>query len=471
MTTSRSIRTWTWLLALLVLADLIYSFIQFGRFPLDGDIASVVVPSEAYQRVLSDPFGFGLWKDFQPYFATNRYFAHASMQWWFLHAPDWFRPFADPVDAVYAACSLIKLIVQLSLLFFLSSLVAGNQRVTSSAWIAAAFCIEPLFQNYGFNTSMGVIDRAITYTCFYALPSAFIAGYILLQRRWTARSRMSRVLLLLLPVIMAFQGPLSPAIGCLLGGAHLMERWMMQKQGWTDRPLLRGWSLSWAWWFVLSCYSLWLGSFNAENPANGPSLIGRYGLLLQGLTDYFFSYPSLIVVLSVVLVSYVHAARKEMLTKEVKYFFTASGLLVLAYLLLLPFGGYRTYRPLIVRIDTLQPVMLWLFGWFGFFASRLLIAFIRTPATQVAGAGVLVVILYFTIADASLMKLNREERRYLHQLMQASQPVVQLPDDQPVMGWWPNRNLEESRLNCMLLNHWGVIPADRRYFQASGPGK
>ncbi len=33
MTTSRSIRTWTWLLALLVLADLIYSFIQFGRFP------------------------------------------------------------------------------------------------------------------------------------------------------------------------------------------------------------------------------------------------------------------------------------------------------------------------------------------------------------------------------------------------------------------------------------------------------
>ena len=47
-------------LALLILFKLVLSFIQQARISLDGDMASIIVPSKSYEKVMQDPFALSV---------------------------------------------------------------------------------------------------------------------------------------------------------------------------------------------------------------------------------------------------------------------------------------------------------------------------------------------------------------------------------------------------------------------------
>ena len=110
----------SWLLALLVLLDLLYSATQHYRQPLDGDVAAIVLPVPAYAPVLHDPFGLRLLRTGQSHAGSNRFFAHATQLAFLRAVPGWLQSVVSPISSVYLACALLKTAVQALLLTLLA---------------------------------------------------------------------------------------------------------------------------------------------------------------------------------------------------------------------------------------------------------------------------------------------------------------------------------------------------------------
>src|SRR5690606_10158483 len=94
------------LLSVLFMLDIAYSFIQHYQMPLDGDLGPISLPSEAYKKVLSDPFGFQVLLKNEVYPAPNRYFAHQLVSGYFKTAPLLLQTFVSPVKSVYMSCAI-----------------------------------------------------------------------------------------------------------------------------------------------------------------------------------------------------------------------------------------------------------------------------------------------------------------------------------------------------------------------------
>ena len=162
------------LLLLLFLIDVGYSFIQHFYVSLDGDIAAIVMPSKEYQQVLKDPFAWKVITKDSIYAAPNRFFAHWSMSAYFKNVPLLLQNFVSPVNSIYASSALAKTGIQVFMIFILSVYISEKKSLFSKEFLVAAVLITPLFQTFGYNGLMGIIDKSITYTFFYALPLALL---------------------------------------------------------------------------------------------------------------------------------------------------------------------------------------------------------------------------------------------------------------------------------------------------------
>ncbi|MBC8084986.1 MAG: hypothetical protein H7Z21_17455, partial [Hymenobacter sp.] len=160
-------------LVLYVLLDLGYTFAQAYQLPLEGDLPSIVMGPEC-QQVLHDPFGWAALTRNEVYVAPNRFFAHAAMVSYFKLMPLALQRFLDPISSVYGACALFAVGVQALLLYVLGVYISGTYQLSRRTfWLAVALLV-PLFQLAGYNDQMGIIDRAITYTFFYAFPMTLL---------------------------------------------------------------------------------------------------------------------------------------------------------------------------------------------------------------------------------------------------------------------------------------------------------
>jgi len=62
------------LLYVFLLGDTIYSFFEYYYAPIDGDLATGVIPSPDVQKVLDDPLGFKMLKSNEKKVNPNRFF-------------------------------------------------------------------------------------------------------------------------------------------------------------------------------------------------------------------------------------------------------------------------------------------------------------------------------------------------------------------------------------------------------------
>ena len=72
-----------YLLLIILVFDLSYSFVLHYNMPLDGDLAPIVVPSEEYKDVLKDPLGIRVLTTGDRYDNPNRNFAHLFLREYF----------------------------------------------------------------------------------------------------------------------------------------------------------------------------------------------------------------------------------------------------------------------------------------------------------------------------------------------------------------------------------------------------
>ncbi|TNE55965.1 MAG: hypothetical protein EP344_13015 [Bacteroidetes bacterium] len=462
-----------------LLADTGFSLLQHLQMPLDGDLAGIVLPSAWYSEVLRDPFGFSVLWEGKRYAATNRFFVHWFMGVYFRQVPLFLQHFTDPVGSVYLAAALLKTGIQVGIAWLLAAYISGTGNPLRKGFLLAAVLVVPLFQHTAYGGTMGVISQSVTYTCFYSLPLGVLLLFLLpFYRAWQKGGGQPLhwsvvVVLPVLAVVLAFSGPLGAPAGLLAGGLGLAgllkraatdRRWLSELLQPVPRPLLYTGTF-----FMLLClYTLYIGQFNLENETANLPLWERYARLPAGLFNLLTIRLGLPLLVSAVALNGFLLHRQQQLGDEqaavVLRILKGLALFSVFFILLLPLGGYREYRPNLIRQDTLLPVILCLVFGFGLSAFRLL---------QV-GSGlfrkrysifVVAVLAVFTLADASLTRENRCEKAALETIARSQEPVVRLSNDCRVLSWVRITDPRDSEMNGRLLLLWQVTPELRLYYQ------
>jgi hypothetical protein len=465
------------ILLLWVGLDAAYSFWQHLHVALDGDMSAIIVPAEKYAQAMHDPLGLGVLSD-ERYCAPNRFFVHGAMSVYFKQVPLWLQAFVSPVNSVYLACALLKTSLQLTLIWLLSVFAIGGKRLWGVKALVAAALVTPFFQAFGYNLQMGIIEKSITYTFFYPLPLAVLLGYFLAFYR-NAHGPMKwpqHLWLLPLTIALPLSGPLVPAVALLVCPLALCFFGWKNYRALPDQSIARRASKAIAnlpgallFYFslmtFLSLWSLYVGSFNSESEGPAIALLDRYPALLKGLASIFtlkLGFP----LLTLGIIANLYLLRKCASHDQLQQAMTVGkwvAVFIAAYLLLLPLGGYRSYRTLIVRHDTILPVTLCLV----FYYAKTSLVLLRNEWKHRGwyAMGIALLSLAVTAADLPDFQHNACEKAALETIARSSEKVVKLSSDCPVMGWNDKMaDPEGSKLNAQLLQIWRVTDEVRLYY-------
>lgn len=468
-------------LALLVVYFL-YSFTQHYNVDLRGDMAQIILPSPGYEKVMNNPFGLPALLKGEEYHATNRFFAHWTMANYFRTMPFFLQNFVSPVNSVYLASGIAKTIIQAFITFLLAFYITGTTRLFNKNNLLAALLVAPLFQTFGENNSIGIIDKSIAYTFFYAFSVGMVGLFFLpfsrgIPDKECKFSNIKTLFLLILAITLPLKGPLNPALFLLIvPGLLLYKCWRnfhpLNSRSLGERLLDTFFNINpkilliFIVVMLVSLYSMWIGQYNTEHQWATIPLIERYIRMPNGLFYMFLNklMPALwlIFILINTLIIYHKADSK---TKFV-YFSILSwiGIFVLLYTILLPFGGYRDYRPLIIRRETYLPVLLALMFLFGWSSYHLILNLKKYPNPLLIGLGITGFLVFCWVADEPNYDANDCEKRALKKIIQSEQKTIQLKHDCNVMAWQKFDSPVKSKINSQVLQMWNIIDKDKRYY-------
>lgn len=466
------------LITLFIFLDSGYSFYQFYHTPIGGDLAEIVIPYEGtgYYDVLQNPLGLGELN----YPGTNRFFAHWVTSKYFLHVPLMLQQFVSPVSSIYLSIAIAKLIMQLALVFSLAILINYSVKKSIANLLLTAVFILPLFQTFGYNRYMGIIDQSVVYSFFYALPCIFLLFFLfpflksISKNSFLKINTLQFIFSILCIVFISLNGPLIPGVLLIVCPALVLYFFTaIDKNIQFNLTSLNSFLMKYKLHLILlafacctSLYSLYIGSFNNQNLSQDKiDLLDRYLRLPNGILSILtkklgFSLLLLSIIINVIIIKRVDLLQTKAFFNSVKWIFALS----VIYLLLLPLGGYREYRANVVRYDTILPITLALVYLFGQ-STLLLTTYFYNSRKWYYLIGVAIVLLVFTNADQIKTEHFDCEKSMLEALVKSDEALVVLEDDCTLMEWNIFRKPEQSELNCRLLHHWNVTNSEKRYIQ------
>lgn len=478
-----------WLMLILyLLVDLGYSFVQHYQKPIGGDLAQIVLPTPGagYYQVQQDPFALDVLKGKKKYSNPNRYFAYKTTSLYFKSIPLVLQNFTTPISSVYLSIALIKTFTQLLLILLLALYILPAGMVRSWEFFAALVLMTPLFQTDGYNSSMGVIDHSVVYTMFYALPLALVLLFYLPfysssnKKKRGFKAILQGILLTLLMVYLSLNGPLVP--GVVLVGAPLILLYQIIR----NFPTANSSSLVNKIWqsfkripnntkyflmgFMLLClYSLYIGRFDIMNLDNEIPLVERYGRLITGIFSLFTIKLGLPLLLSAIVINLIILARTNKTAEGKRLLVLAAwiGVFAILYLGLLPLGGFRTYRPQIIRYDTLLPITLGFFFLFGI-TSLYLLKHLITKSRYIYIPWIVLVLFVFANSDRNQHSAYDCERFALETISISDKEVVELDCLCPVMEFRIVHDPDHSGLKADLLYYWHVTNNKKLFYQIEG---
>lgn len=471
------------LLITLLLADIGYSFLQNYYTPFDGDMAGGIVPADDVRLILDSPLGLKIFTEHIKYPNPNRFFCHWSFYQYFNRFPLFLQNFTTPINSVYLSSAFAKTIIQVMLLFLIAFLVSG--KILKINFLLAAILITPLFQTNGYRSNMGIIDPATTYTFFYALPIILVLIYFTpLFLRYLygieiKRLKYIKYLWIPLALVSSLSGPLNPGVSLIVSLLIFIYYFSknLRKSGDKNRfsrlkfviknipkddyyyliPVI-----------IFSLYSLFLGRYNSVDLGNKMPLTALYSRLPEGIYYSFtqkLGFPILFLILTINTLI-IHYKIRTPEGKKILITFKWIGFFALIYILLLPLGGYRDYRPYVLRYDTIIPITLSLMF---IFAKTTL--FILNNLSKKYKYWYLIlpilVMFVFTNADKPEFDKNACERNAIMQIATSKEPIVKIKDNCTVLSWTIIETPQESELNTKLLKKWRIIDDNKLYFQKS----
>ncbi|RYF87639.1 MAG: hypothetical protein EOO03_10290, partial [Chitinophagaceae bacterium] len=465
-----------YLLLAFLLLDTIFSFIQYLHLPLDGDMVGIILPSPWYEQVMKDPFAISVFTKGENYAATNRFFAHWTMATYFKTMPFFVQKFTDPINSLYISCAIVKIALHIFVLWLLATYIVTTLHLKKRYLVLAAALIAPFFQGSHFYGQIGLMDRSVTYIFFYLLPISLLLLYFLpfykafVNEQPVKLHLVQKILWVLLAVYLTLNGPLVPAIVLLLCPMVLAYMWFINLQnqphisGFINKifravtaipgPVLFYFGLI----LALSLYSYYVGTFNAENSGiKDVSLADRYLLLPKGLSGHFLRLAAALIFFLLFLNYFIARATNLYQSKTAKLLVNLSiwaAIFSVIYLLLLPLGGYRPYRPYIVRYDTFIPVTICLMFLVG--ASTLyILTSSKIKARNFYLATVITILAVFTVSDDTFTDpYYRCEKDALRKIAASAENEVAIDNQCWILAWTAFQNPGDSETSSQMLQYW-----------------
>jgi hypothetical protein len=461
------------LLIVFLVGDLFFSFLQYYNTPLYGDVDTCVLPDKHVQKVIDDPFGFRVICG-EKHLNPNRFFSHFMMLKYMQKMPLLLQSFVEPITSVYLSVAILKIIVQIVFIFLVAWFVSGTGKVQNKSFLIAAAFITPLFQVYGYWSRMGIVDQSVTYTFFYALPMVLLMLFLFPIFNGYFRNlkfkKTNYLFLIPLTVILPLSGPLIPAVILLVSFFILVSELTEKKNGRLKFMYKQFFELP-NWYYivlipasVMSLYSLVLGFYNTNYEGEALPLIKRFLLLPQGIISYLFHSLGVPLLMSAILVN-AFLLRKVQTSESAKLLdlFRWIGIFCVAYTLLLPFGGYRPYRPLIIRYDTIIPMTVALIYIFTV-SSFYLLSRTEGKSKKKFLSYIVVVLLIFTIVDFKGLGKNRCEKEAFQKMATSTEIVVQIPKDCFIMNWENISDYRRSENRAELIYRWNITPEKKLFY-------
>ncbi len=459
------------------MGDLTYSFLEFYHTPLYGDMEGGILPAKDVQEIFNDPTGIKAIITNKEHVNPNRFFSHFLFMEYFRNVPMLLQHFFEPITSVYLSCALAKILVQFFLIYLLTTTISNERNILNHKFLIVASLISPLFQTHGYWSRMGIIDISTAYTFFYAIPLLFLILFIkpLYQKLYNLDNKpFGKKLFYLIPLvfILPLSGPLIPGI-ILIFPALLFIYYIIDFRKHSNHSsdtihlffkeipkdvLFIVLSIS-----LLSLYSLFLKSYDSNYDSASIPLIERYLKLPAGLYSQITHSFGIPLMLAIIGINLIIIDKKFKTNEAEKIIRTAKwiGLFSVIYILLLPLGGYRPYRPTIIRYDTFMPVTICLFFvlgtttyfLYGKMESKKYWMFIITS------------MLVYTFADNSKLDENKCEIQALKNISNSPEKVVELSDDCNIMSWDKITDYKNSELKSELLLFWNITNEKKLFYQ------
>ena len=464
---------------LAILGDTIYSYVQHYNEPLDGDMGESVLPLDYIQPLYHDPFGVKMLIGNEPHAAPNRYFSHRLMYDIYRTMPFALQKITDPISSLYHTNAICKTLMQLLLVLLLSGIACGGFRFRKLRFAITCLFFCAMMQTHGFSNSIGLIFPSITYSFFYALPLIFLVLYLIpfiFNEFYKSDFIRNRCMLILYSalflVLSCFSGAINPAVSLVVTVTLLMRYFynFHRQNGSLRKSLARmpghyyGFLLPLG---ILSIYSLFLGSFNTMW-SDGITLGERYALLPKGFTNMFVSgnggFGLLFVLTTANCLIIRHISDRKGKTMLSLYHWIL--LFSAIYIILLPFGGYRPYRPLIIRYDSALPVSC-LFIFYYVHSSVFLLekTFKRAEIGLPYHIWTFSVIIFFFLYDTPRSYRNDMEIAAMREIAMSEKDTVPLTCERTrIVSWEAPSTPEESETAGRLLYLWKVTDKEKLFY-------
>ena len=455
----------------LILIDLTYSFVQHLNMPLDGDMAGGIVPSNDVKIVLNDPLGLESFTSFEKYPNPNRFFAHYTFYSYFRFVPIYLQSFVSPIESVYLACAIAKILIQIFILIILSLYVKGKTKFKFSQFILVAFLILPLFQNNSYRSNFNIIDPSITYTFFYSLPIllSLIFYFPIFQGKLKNLQPFKNKVLLLclfsLALFISLNGPLIPGIVLIISLLYLwffFEYKISQKntikviQNFKLIPI--SYKILFSIISFFSIYYLFLSSKNSIFSGESITILERYLRIPKGLFLFLTEkncFPLFVILIIIINVFLLKKYCHDFESKKNLTFFKFILVFSVIYILLLPLGGYINYRPNIIRYDTMLPIIVALIYIYAK-TSLSLILYFKNNSKKKYLMLLSVFIMIFTIADGPEFKKNDCEKFNLQKIANSKTNTVHFDTECSVLSWKKSNTFDKNSISGKLLKLWRI---------------
>ena len=474
---------WVFIL-LLIIIDSFYSFNQFYHTKLDGDLARGIVPEDNFKQILEDPFGYNVIVNKKSYGGTNRFFIHWAGYKYFRTVPFILQKFVSPTDSVYLSCAIVKLFIQMLLVFLISIYVSLRNSFNWKTCLFISFLIIPLFQTNGYNSFMGIIDKSAGYSISYALPIACLMLYFLpfyivsVNKRYSVeKSIIINILICMWAVVLAFSSPIIQGVILIVCPMILYSKWATNFKEIQNQPFLkksissffmipRFYLLHFLFIGILCIYSFYIGLYNIENFTHVLPLADRYAKIPLGLYVLLtqkLGYPVLLLMIftNLIIIKKLFNDNEGItILKLAKWI----GIFSLLYICLIPLGGFRIYRPNILRYDTVMPITIALVFLYAL-SSYFLLKHFYEKGKWIYAMCTLFFLLIYINADKPDSSEYLCERAALQEIANSNKDTVELSSSCSVLAWGKITDYRESALNAELLQYWGITKEKKLYYQ------
>lgn len=458
---------WKWislLAVLLLICDFYFTFEQYHHTKMDGDFKGIVIPAEACVPVLSDPVGLNVLANQEKVHAAGRFLCHWMEKNWsdtvILMLQ---RCGVQPVDSLYLSSGLFAFLMHIFLLFMLLKFLNVDCR-NVFLLMPVVVLLNSLFFYGDYYVTFGLIDHAITYVFFYAFPIALLLlgvypFYKKLVDPFYSIHFVQYLVSYLLILPLAFSGPLVKPmifIFVLLLGIFLFEK--LWKVGWRTWIQNYGYIICFAAILtIVSVYGYYISTFNAES-ADPLPLSDRYVALFYGIQRYVKASNSFWLLMIFIAINsfLIFVADLLFFKKYIRIICWVFSFSVL-YLLLLPLGGYRAYRPDIVRYDTFMPVTLAVY-FLLIKGCIFLYKNYHVKRNLFYAMALLVVALFFMKKDIAFKMEYKCEREHLDRIYNAMDTTIILKTNCNVLCWENQELIKETiqkEIN-VILNRYHI---------------